>query len=412
LARQLQILSAKAVEKKSKPGYYADGGGLYLQVSSSGSKSWVFYYMLNRRRREMGLGSLIGVTLAEARTRAADCRRLVANRIDPIDARDSDRARQAVEATKSLTFAECAERFIKAHRTGWKNEKHVAQWQNTIETYCEPVFGDVPVQDVDTGLVLKALEPIWAKKPETASRVRGRIERVLDWAKAREHRTGDNPARWRGHLDKLLPTLEKKKRVKHHPALPFREIGRFMVKLRAEEGAGARALELLILTATRTIETISARWPEFDLNAATWIIPPERVKTHKEHRVPLSPHAVKLLRSLKEKRIDGENFVFPGRPGKHLSNMALLALLERMGRDNITVHGFRSTFRDWASESTNYPREVCEMALAHAVSNAVEAAYRRGDLFEKRRRLMSDWAKYCDNVKALGEVVQLKRKGA
>lgn len=262
--------------------------------------------------------------------------------------------------------------------------------------------------------MLQALEPIWSKKPETTSRVRERIERVLDWAKARGYRAGDNPARWRGHLDKLLPSLKKSHRVKHHAALPFRDIGPFMVKLRAEEGTAARALELLILTTARTIETIAARWPEFDLDSAMWVIPPERVKTHKEHRVPLSPQAVKLLRSLKEQRRDDEDFVFPGRSGKHLSNMALLALLERMRRDDITVHGFRSTFRDWASESTNYPREVCEMALAHAVGNAVEAAYRRGDLFEKRRPLMSmsDWAKYCDTVKALDEVVPLKRKGA
>lgn len=411
MARELHRLSAKAVEKKTKPGYHADGGGLYLQISPSGSKSWLFRYMLNQRRREMGLGSFTGVSLADARDKAANCRRIVANRIDPIDAKHSDRARRANEAAKSITFTACAERFIKAHEAGWKNEKHVAQWQNTIKTYCEPTLGATPVENVDTGLVLKVLEPIWTEKPETASRVRGRIERVLDWAKARGYRTGDNPSRWRGHLDKLLPALRKKHRVKHHPALPFREIGPFVAKLRTEEGTAARALELLILSTTRTIETIAARWPEFDLAEAVWVIPPERVKTHKEHRVPLSKQAVELLRSLKEQRIQGEDFVFPGRPGKYLSNMALLALLERMGRDDITVHGFRSTFRDWASECTNYPSEVCEMALAHAVSNAVEAAYRRGDLFEKRHRLMSDWAKYCGNVKAPGEVVPLKRKG-
>ena len=412
MARQLHQLSFKAVQTKSKPGYYADGGGLYLQVSPSGTKSWIFRYMLDGTRREMGLGSLLAISLAAARDRTADCRRLVANRIDPIDARNGDRARLAIEAAKSITFAQCAERFIKAHQAAWKNEKHVGQWENTLKTYCEPVFGATPVQDVDTGLVLKALEPIWTKKPETASRVRGRIERVLDWAKVRGHRAGDNPARWRGHLDKLLPNLEKKKRVKHHPALPFRDVGGFIAKVRVEGGAAARAMELLILTATRTIETIGARWEEFDVDEATWVIPPERMKTHKEHRVPLSPQALKLLRALKAKRADGEEFVFPGGSGDHLSNMALLALLRRMDREDITVHGFRSTFRDWASESTNYPHEVCEMALGHSVRNDVEAAYRRGDLFEKRRRLMSEWARYCDTPKASAQVLRLKRKRA
>ncbi len=412
MARQLQKLSFKAVEKKTTPGYYADGGGLYLQVSPSGSKSWLFQYKVNRKRREMGLGSLVAVGLAEAREKAAECRRLLANRIDPIDARASDRARQALEAAKSIAFGECAESFIKAHQASWKNDKHLAQWRSTIKTYCAPVFGATPVQRIDTTLVLKVLEPIWTKKPETAGRVRGRIERVLDWAKVRGYRDGENPARWRGHLDKLLPSLKKSRRVKHHAALPFRDIGAFMANLRTQEGIAARALELLILTTTRTIEIIAARWPEFDLDSATWVIPPERVKTQKEHRVPLSLQAVKLLRSLEDTRIDGEDFVFPWRLGKHLSNNSLLTLLERMGRDDITGHGFRSTFRDWAAETTNYPREVCEMALAHAVGTAVEAAYRRGDLFEKRRRLMSDWAKYCDKVRESGKVLPLKRKEA
>ena len=410
MARPLQKLSFKFVEKMSKPGRYADGGGLYLQVGPSGTKSWLFRYMVNEKAREMGLGALLGVSLARARDKAAECRRLLAEGMDPIEARHSDRALQALEAAKSMTFSACAERFINSHKAGWKNPKHTDQWRSTIKTYCEPIFGATPVQNVDTGLILKALEPFWAKKPETACRVRGRVERILDWAKARGHREGENPARWRGHLDKLLPKLEKKKRVKHHPALPFHEMATFMADLRVEEGAAARALELLILTATRTIETIGIRWPEIDMDNATWVIPAKRMKMHKEHRVPLSPPAVKLLRSLEAKRADGEEFVFPGCPGHHLSNMALLSVLRRMKRDEITVHGFRSTFRDWAAECTNYPHEVCEMALAHAVSNEVEAAYRRGDLFEKRRRLMVDWAKYCDTPKATGEVVSLKQK--
>ena len=412
MARELQKLSYKAVEKKTKPGYYADGGGLYLQIGPSGNKSWLFRYMLNRKRHEMGLGSVLAVSLAEARGKAGDCRRLLAERIDPIETRDRERVRQALETAKAITFSKCAESFIKAHQADWKNEKHREQWQNTINTYCEPVFGTLPVQRIDTTLVLRVLEPIWTPKPETAGRVRGRIERVLDWAKVRGYRDGENPARWRGHLDTLLPSLKKSRRVKHHAALPFRDVGAFMVELRAAEGIAARALELLVLSATRTTETVAARWPEFDLDAATWVIPPERVKTHKEHRVPLSAQAVRLMRSLQQRRIDGEDFVFPWRPGKPLSNNALLTLLERMGRGDITGHGFRSTFRDWASETTNYPHEVCEMALAHAVGSAVEAAYRRGDLFEKRRRLMSDWAKYCDRVREPGEVVPLKRKEA
>jgi integrase len=366
--------------------------------------------MLHRKAREMGLGPLLEVSLVRAREKAAECRRLLGEGSDPIDARNSDRARKALEAAKSMSFATCAERFINSHKAGWKNPKHVDQWRSTINTYCEPIFGPTAVQDVDTALILKALEPIWAKKPETASRVRGRVERVLDWAKARGYRHGENPARWRGHLDKLLPKLEKKKRVKHHPALPYRDIGAFMADLRAEAGFGARALELLILTSTLTIEIIGARWPEIDLENATWVIPAERMKAHKEHRVPLSAPAVKLLRSLNSRRVHGEEFVFVGPPGRHLSDMAMLSVLRRMKRDKITVHGFRSTFRDWAAETTNYPHEVCEMALAHAVSNEVEAAYRRGDLFEKRRRLMIDWAKYCGTVRVTGEVVSLKPK--
>ena len=411
MARQLHKLSARTVANISNAGYHADGGGLYLQVTPSGGKSWLLRYRRNRKRREMGLGSSLAVSLAEARAKAAHWRSLLADGVDPIDARRSQRARLELEAAKSISFADCAERFIKAHEPAWKNEKHGAQWHSTIKTYCGPVFGATPVQDIDTALVLKVLEPIWTKKPETAGRVRGRIERILDWAKAREYREGENPARWRGHLDKLLPSLKKSRRVKHHAALPFRDIGAFMAKLRVEEGVAAWALELLILTTTRTIETIGARWAEFDLQSAVWVIPAERIKTQKEHRVPLSGPAVKLLRSLEAKRIKGEEFVFPGRPGKHLSNMALLGVLERMGHDDITVHGFRSTFRDWASECTNYPREVCEMALAHAVGSAVEAAYRRGDLFEKRRGLMLDWARYCDKVRRPGEVLPFRRKG-
>ncbi len=408
MKRQLLRLSQKEVVNKKIPGYYPDGGGLYLQVIESGSKSWLFRFALNGKERQMGLGPLHTVGLADARAAAVECRKLLLAKTDPIEARNAKQSGEALNAARSITFTECATAYIKAHRAGWKNAKHADQWTNTIATYCGPVFGALPVQGVDTGLVLKALEPIWTAKPETASRVRGRVESVLDWATARGYRTGDNPARLRGHIENLLPAISKRRRVQHHPALPFDQLGEFIVALRAQEGIAAKALEFLILTAARTGEVIGARPGEFDLGAALWTIPGERMKAGKEHRVPLSPRAVAIIREI-EKARKGD-YVFPGgKEGKPLSNMAMLELLKRMGRDDLTVHGFRSTFRDWASERTNYKREVCEMALAHTVSDQVEAAYRRGDLFEKRRRLMADWAKHCENTKSTGKVIPLAR---
>lgn len=409
--RKFHRLTAKAVTNIKTPGYIADGGGLYLQISPAITKSWVFRYTIAGKAREMGVGPLHTVTLAEARQKAADARKLLLVNVDPIAARDSRVASQALNAARAIPFDQCAAAYIKAHRAGWKNEKHIDQWKNTIRDYCGPVFGALPVQAVDTGTVLKALEPIWTSKPETASRLRGRIEKILDWATVRTYRTGDNPARWRGHLDKLLPRLDKRKRVKHHPALPFDDVGAFMDDLRAQDGLVARALELLILTATRTGEVIGAKWDEFDMDAALWTIPAERMKAHREHRIPLSPRAMKVLQGLLKTR-QGD-YVFPGRKvDTPISNMAMLELLKRMGKTRLTVHGFRSTFRDWAAERTSYPREVCEMALAHAIGDQVEAAYRRGDLFEKRRRLMADWTKHCDTARQSGKVVSLRRKKA
>ena len=408
MAREHNRLSPKQVQNKSKPGYYCDGMGLYLQVSPSGSKSWLFRFTLAGKAREMGLGPLHTVGLADARNKAADCRRLLLAKVDPIEARKKAAASSALDAARSITFTECATAYIKAHRAGWKNAKHAEQWTNTIETYCGPVFGALPVQSVDTGLVLRALEPIWTEKPETATRVRGRIESVLDWAKARGYRAGDNPARWRGHMDNLLPALKKKLRVKHHAALPFDQMGTFMGALRSQEGTAARALEFLILTAARTGEVIGAKWDEIDLSAALWTVPAERMKTGNEHRVPLSPRAVAIIRELRSTR---EGYVFRGqKDGTPLSNMAMLELLKRMGRGDLTVHGFRSSFRDWTAERTNYPREVCETALAHTVSNQVEAAYRRGDLFNKRAELMRDWAKHCNQIKRAAKVHVLRRR--
>jgi integrase len=388
-------MSALSVTRATGKGMYADGGGLYLQVTATGAKSWIFRYMLHGRAREMGLGPLHTVSLAEARIKATECRRMRLEGIDPIDARHGQRNQARLEAAKAMTFDQCATAYIEAHRAGWKNAKHGDQWKNTLATYPGPVFGSLPVQAVDTGLVMKALEPIWASKPETATRVRGRIEAVLDWAAVRGYRQGENPARWRGHLDKLLPNRSKIRRVEHHPALPYRQIAEFMNALRRQPGTAADALQFLILTAARTGEVIGATWNEIDLAENVWTIPVERIKGGKEHRVHLSSSAMTILDGL---RNDDENpgYIFEGgKPGRPLSNMALLAVLKRMKRADLTAHGFRSTFRDWAAECTNYPREVAEMALAHVIGNKVEAAYRRGDLFDKRRQLMDDWNDFC-----------------
>jgi integrase len=406
MARVIGRLTALEVSRARAKGTYADGGGLYLQVGPTGAKSWIYRYMLNGRAREMGLGPEHIISLSEARKKAAECRRLRLEGIDPIDARRAERDAERIAAASAITVKVCAERYMAAHKAGWRNAKHADQWSNTLETYAYPVIGDLPVQSVEVGHVMKILEPIWGTKTETASRVRGRIEAVLDWATARGFRRGENPARWRGHLENLLPKRSKVQKVEHHAALPYADIGSFMEELRQHDGAAAAALELLILTATRTSETVAARWHEINLGTGTWTIPAERTKARKEHRVPLSQPAVAVLRRMAEVRHG--DYVFPGgKQGKPLSNMALLKLLQRMGRTDLTAHGFRSTFRDWAAERTNYPRDVAEMALAHTVKDKVEAAYRRGDLFEKRRRLMSDWARFCGVINQPGGVVRI-----
>jgi integrase len=392
---------------------YSDGGGLYLQVTGAGAKSWIFRFSLNGRAREMGLGSLSAVSLADARSKAGDCRKLRQEGVDPIESRNAMRQQAALDAARAITFKDAAAAYIAAQRTGWHNAKHAAQWASTLATYAEPIFGSVSVQEIDTGLVLEALEPIWATKPETAGRVRGRIEAILDWAKVRGYRTGENnPARWRGHLDKLLPARSKVRAINHHAALPYNDLPQFIVALRGQEGIAARALEFTILTAARTGETIGARWDEIDLAEKVWVVPAGRMKAGKEHRVPLTPRVLAILEDLKAVRTCEDEFVFPGgKRGKPLSNMAMTAVLRRMDRGDITVHGFRSTFRDWAAERTNFPGEVVEMALAHAVGDKVEAAYRRGDLFDKRRRLMAEWGRYCGAPKApeADRVVPLRR---
>jgi integrase len=397
MAKGIEKLSALAAKRAKEPGLYCDGKGLNLRVGEGGAKSWVLRYMIDGGAREMGLGSYQDLSLAEARERARACRKLAKDGVDPIDERRERRAAQRAErqrANGAMTFRDCAEAYIASHEAGWKNAKHAAQWPSTLATYVYPVFGAIPVQAVDVGLVMRAIEPIWADKPETAGRVRGRIESVLDWAAARGYRQGENPARWRGHLDNLLPRKSKIRRVEHHAALPYDEIGAFMTELRGEAGLAASALQLAILTALRTNEVLGAPWSEIDLAERVWTIPAERMKAEKEHRVPLSAPAIAILADMAKLR-DGE-FIFPGaKRGRSLSDMAMLMLLRRMGRGDLTVHGFRSSFRDWAAERTNFPREVAEMALAHTVSDKVEAAYRRGDLFSKRRQLMAAWARYC-----------------
>ena len=440
-------LKALNVGREKKPGMYGDGGGLYLQVTGAGAKSWVFRYWVSERdpttgepvkdpetgktrgtSREMGLGSFTVVSLDEARELASDARRLRHQGLDPIEARREAKQTAALEKATALKFRDAASAYIAAHRAGWRNEKHAAQWTATLETYAYPVIGDLSVQVIDTALVMKVIEPIWSTKAETAGRLRGRVESVLDWATVRGYRRGENPARWRGHLAKLLPARSKVRKVEHHPALPYGDLPGFLDSLREQEGVAARALEFAILTAARSGESIGAGWGEINVREKVWIISAERMKADRDHRVPLSKRALAILEEMKA---DGAgDYVFPGgKAGQPLSNMAMLALIERMnerraaaglprwtdpmkGNKDVVPHGFRSTFRDWASERTNFPNEVVEMALAHAVGDKVEAAYRRGDLFDKRRRLMDAWAEFCGKPAAGPSVVPLRAKNS
>ena len=405
-------LTALKVANLKTPGMHADGGGLYLQITGNGdervAKSWIYRFTLAGRTREMGLGSATVIGLAAARDKAAECRRQRSEGNDPIQLRNAERAQAALAAAQSMTFKECREKFIAAQRAGWRNQKHRAQWETTLECYVEPIFGAVSIQAIDTGLILKVLEPIWREKPETASRVRGRIEAIIDFAAAHGWRQGENPARWRGHLDKLLPARGKVRKVKHHAALPFDQVPAFIAELRNQPGIAARALEFTILTVARTSEALGAPPAEINAAAKVWAVPESRTKGGREHRVPLSARALELASGA-----DGP-YIFAAPAGdRPLSNMAMAMVLRRMGRNEITVHGFRSSFRDWAAERTNFPSEVVEMALAHAVGDKVEAAYRRGNLFEKRRRLMDAWTNYCLTSPAAtgNNVVKLKTAG-
>jgi integrase len=383
---------------------------LYLQVEEAAgggvTKSWLFRYMRHGRPRWHGLGPLDLVTLAEAREAALACRKMLRDGVDPIDAKRAERMQARIASASAMTFKDCAERYISAHRAGWRNDKHAGQWEATLQTYAYPVFGALPVAAIDTALVMKALEPIWTDKPETASRVRGRIESVLDWATVRQFRAGDNPGRWRGHLQKILPARAKVRAVNHHAALPYADVPGFMAELRDQHGTAARCLEFVILTAARTGEAIGAKWSEIDFAAKLWRVPAERMKASKEHVVPLSDRAIEILNGLPRTG----DFVFAGaRERRPLSNTAMLMLMRRMGRGDLTTHGFRSTFKDWASETTSHADIVSEMALAHTIPEKVQKAYRRGDLLTKRTRLTRDWGRYCASPpRATGEVVTLR----
>ena len=383
---------------------YGDGGNLFLKVDDGGSKSWMFRHQVGGKMRKHGLGPTHTVSLSDARERAEAIRRQLLDGIDPREARRAEREAAAVAQAKSMSFDMAMEAYIDSHRAGWKSDKHAAQWKATLTAYASPVFGKLPVSAIDTGMVMRVLQPIWSSKNETAHRLRGRIEAVLSWAKAHGYRHGENPATWRGHLDHLLPARKKVHKVEHHAALPYAKQPAFMRALRKRFGVAALALEFAILTATRTSETLGAAWSEFELAEKLWSIRGERMKGGREHRVPLSDRAVAIVQEMQTVRHG--DFVFPGaKRGKPLSNMAMLNTLKRIGRDDLTAHGFRSTFRTWAAERTNYQREVIEAALAHVVGDKTEAAYQRGDLLDKRRRLMDAWAAYCDSRATTGKVV-------
>jgi integrase len=407
-----KALTVKHIAKLTEPGRYRDpeSRGLYLQVGRSGTKSWLLRYELGGRERFMGLGALSDFTLKEARERARAKRQLLTDGIDPIEQKRAERRareQQAKQASEIPTFKAAAETYFRVHGPKWRNQRHAKQFMSTLQAYAFPKFGNLRVDDITTEDVRRALEPIWHRIPSTASRVRGRIENVLSWAIATKYREGPNPARWADNLEHLLPALGQIKQNAHHAALPYAEMPAFWAKLAAREGVSARALAFTILTAARTGETLGAKWSEIDLKERTWTIPANRIKGGQQHKVPLTDAAIRLLETLPTET--GNDHVFVGQhAGVGLSHVALAAVLRRMGRNDVTTHGFRSTFSDWAHEQTSYDNHTIEQSLAHKVGNAVERAYRRGDMFEKRRRLMSDWARYCKTPAAAGEVVPIR----
>lgn len=406
---KVKAMSAVEVKRLVQPGRHAVGGvsGLCLKIASADSRSWVLRTNIGGRRADIGLGAYPDTSLAQAREKARVAKDQIAQGIDPIQLRRDARDALRLARASHITFDEAATKYLTAKAHEFRNPKHVKQWQSTLATYASPVIGEMPVSDIELAYIVRILEPIWASKTETASRLRGRIEAVLAWATVHGYRTGENPARWKGHLDAVLAKPSKVKRVKHHKALPFTEVGAFMASLRQRDGMAARCLEFAILTASRSNEARGARWSEVDLTAKVWIVPADRMKAGREHRVPLSGAAVSLLESLP--MLDGADLVFPAPRGGVMSENTLGALIKRMGYD-CTAHGFRSTFRDWCSERTSYPHEIAEMALAHTIKNKAEAAYRRGDLLAKRAHLMADWSRYCSEESKPAEVIDLERR--
>lgn len=384
------MLKSLQIKSLTKPGKYSDGNGLYLNIRSSGTKSWIYRYQLNGKRKEIGLGSIKIISLKEARELAADATKLRNKGGDP----KSHKIKLKADGNNTRTFEQCAAEYIKAHRPSWKNEKHASQWVSTLTQYAYPHIGTLPVGEIDNAAVMAVLNPIWRTKTETASRVRGRIENILSWAIVKEYRPAPNPAIWRGNLEILLPKRSKIQKLQHHPALPHADTAKLMKKIRASKSVSARALEFTILTACRTQESIGAKWSEIDLNKNIWTIPAERMKAGREHRVPLSTQTISMLNNLYQTNV----YLFPGlKKGKSISNMAMLKFLKKdLGYSDITVHGFRSSFREWVSEVSTYSAELGESALAHINSNKVEAAYQRSDLLKKRCDMMQDWAQYIE----------------
>lgn len=393
MPRVAKELSPIVVSRLKTPGHHAVGGvaGLYLYVNDGGGRSWVLRTMVGKKRRHIGLGGFPDVPLAAAKEKARQLRQEIERGIDPIESKRVAKSQLAQGQAAALTFRRAAERYIEAHSDAWRSDKHRAQWGSTLESYAYPVIGNLDVRDLTHHQILEVLEPIWKTKNETASRLRGRLESILDWATVRGHRSGDNPARWKGHLDKLLPAPGKVQRVEHHRAMSLDDVSKFMLKLGEQDSVSALALRFLILTAARSGEVRGATWDEIDIKGRVWTVPGSRMKAGREHRVPLSAEAVAVLRLVP--KVEGNSYVFPSSRGGCMSDMALTQLMRRMEVDAVP-HGFRSTFRDWAGEKTNFPRDVAEMALAHTISNQVEAAYRRGDALERRRQMMQDWAAF------------------
>lgn len=394
MPKRAKELSNLAVKRLTKKGLHAVGGvdGLHLQINENGAKSWILRIRVNNKRRDIGLGSFPTISLSEARENARRIRQDVRQGIDPVQERKEKRNALQASRAAEITFEMASTQFIAVKSTEWKGEKQKQVWENSLLEYAYPLIGKLQVKDIELSHIVKILEPIWQDKTETAVRLRGRIENILDWATVRKYRTGDNPARWKGHLDKILPNPEKFRKKAHFPALPLNQIKDFMTSLYTKDGFGSQALAFLILTVARSGEVRGATWDEIDFSAKTWTIPAARMKAGKEHRIPLSDAAIRILQN--QPRHDGVNYIFPALRGGKLSDTTLLAVMRRM---NVTAvpHGFRSTFRDWVAEHTNFPNEVAEMALAHTIKSRVESAYRRGDLFKKRKQMMTKWASFC-----------------